>query len=269
MRTIAIIQARMGSARLPNKVMIPVLGKPLLGWMLGRVACCPEISETVVATTMDVRDDVIAQFTESAGFQVYRGSEDDVLDRYYQAARLMMPDAVARITADCPLMDPEVLGSMVREFESGKADFISNSEPLPSSWPDGMDISIMSFAALEKAWRYAIKPSEREHVTFYFWNNPQEFKCERIEHIPDLSKYRLTIDYPEDFLVIKAIIEHFCLPDPDTLKSVPMKAIIEFLDEHPDMFELNAAYSRGMGWQPSFERDKRLTGLKASETPQR
>lgn len=258
MKTIAIIQARMGSTRLPNKVLFPVLGKPLLGWMLGRVACCPEISETIVATTTHASDDVIAKFAESEGYRIYRGSEDDVLDRYYQAARLTMPDAVVRITADCPLLDPAVLGSMVIEFESGDADFLSNSEPLPSSWPDGMDISIMSFAALEKAWRGARKPSEREHVTFYFWNNPLEFKCKRIDHIPDLSKYRITIDYPEDFLLIKAIIEHFCLHDPDALRRVPMKAIIEFLDAHPEVFDLNAAYSRGMGWQPSLERDKHI-----------
>lgn len=258
MKTVAIIQARMGSSRLPDKVLMPVLGKPLLAWMLRRVSACPEVNEIVVATTTQHRDDVIAEFAKAAGCKVYRGSENDVLDRYYQAASTLTPDAVVRLTADCPLLDPTVLGTLIREFQACKLDFISNSEPLPSSWPDGMDISIMSFKALQKAWQESKKPSEREHVTFYFWNNPDMFKCLRIDHVPDWSKYRLTIDYPEDFLLLKDVIEHFGQPDPSKVDRVTMDAIIAYLDSKPDIFALNNNYTRGLGWKPAFEQDKRL-----------
>jgi spore coat polysaccharide biosynthesis protein SpsF (cytidylyltransferase family) len=258
MKTVAIIQARMGSFRLQNKVLMPVLGKPLLGWMLDRVATCPELDEVIVATTTDGCDDVIADFVQSVGFQVYRGSEEDVLDRYYQAACLVQPDSVVRITADCPLLDPEVLGAMIRSFDVGDLDFLSNSEPLPSSWPDGMDISIVSFDALHKAWQLAVKPSDREHVTFYFWNNPMDFKCKRIDHEPDWSKYRLTIDYLEDFDLLKAIIKHFGETNPVAINNISMREIVAFLDANPAVFALNQKYTRGLGWRPALERDKQL-----------
>jgi spore coat polysaccharide biosynthesis protein SpsF (cytidylyltransferase family) len=258
MKTVAIIQARMGSSRLPDKVLMPVLGKPLLGWMLRRISLCNEVSEIVVATTTHKRDDVIAEFVQAAGYKVYRGSEEDVLDRYYQAANNLMPDTVVRLTADCPLLDPEVLGTLIRKFQSSQVDFLSNSEPLPSSWPDGMDISIMSFKALQKAWQEAKKPSDREHVTFYFWNNPGIFKCQRIDHVPDLSNYRLTIDYLEDFLLLKAVMEHFGQPDSTKIDQVTMDAIVAYLESKPEIFAINHHYTRGLGWKPAFEQDKRL-----------
>ncbi|MBI2770093.1 MAG: glycosyltransferase family protein [Burkholderiales bacterium] len=258
MKTAAIIQARMGSTRLPNKVLMPVLGRPLLGWMLERVSTCAEVTDIIVATTTDARDDVIARFVEDAGYKVYRGSEDDVLDRYYQAAQLVQPDAVARITADCPLLDPKVLGSLIRRHADGGADFVSNSEPLPSSWPDGMDVSIIGFGALRRAWSEAVKPSDREHVTFYFWNHPEAFTCERVDHDPDWSKYRITIDYPEDFELLKAIIEHFSGSDAGGVNRVSMDEIVAFLDANPAVFGLNEKYTRGLGWKPALERDKQL-----------
>ena len=258
MKTVAIIQARMGSTRLPNKVLMPVLGKPLLGWMLDRIATCTEVDEVIVATTTDVRDDVIAEFSESVGCRVYRGSEDDVLDRYYQAACLVQPNAVVRLTADCPLLDPQVLAEMIRMFSEGGLDFLSNSEPLPSSWPHGMDVSIVGFDALHKAWQHAVKPSDREHVTFYFWNNPSTFQCKRIEHKKDWSGYRITIDYPEDFDVLKAIIEHFGAINSSIVNDISMDDIVNFLDVNPDVFCLNKKYTRGLGWKPALERDKQL-----------
>ena len=258
MKTAAIIQARMGSTRLPNKVLMPVMGKPLLGWMHDRVSICPEVNEVIIATTNDQRDDVIAAFAQSVGCKLYRGSEEDVLDRYYRAASMVMPDAVARITADCPLLDPNVLSRMIREFAAGGLDFISNSEPLPSTWPDGMDISIIGFEALKNAWHNAVKPSDREHVTFYFWNNPQIFRCKRIEHEQDWSNYRLTIDYPEDFEVLRAIIMHFGLNDPTRISLISMEEIIAYLKVNSTIFNLNKKYSRGLGWLPALQRDREL-----------
>jgi spore coat polysaccharide biosynthesis protein SpsF (cytidylyltransferase family) len=258
MKIAAIIQARMGSTRLPNKVLMPVLGKPLLAWMLERVATCVEVDEIIVATTNDSRDDVIATFAQSVGCKVYRGSEDDVLDRYYQAACMVAPDAVARLTADCPLLDPRLLDYLIQEYVDNQLDFLSNSEPPPSSWPDGMDVSIIGFAALKNAWEYALKPSEREHVTFYFWNNPHAFRCKRIDHVPDWSNYRVTIDYPEDFEVIKAIIEHFGKNEPTAIRSLSIDEIVNFLNVNSGIFVLNAKYKHCIGWTPAFERDKLL-----------
>ena len=121
-----------------------------------------------------------------------------------------------------------------------------------------MDVSVISFKALHKAWQKAIKPSDREHVTFYFWNNISSFRCKRVEHYPDLSKYRITIDYQEDFDLIKAVIEHFGSIDPTMVNIVSMEEILIFLDENLDIFQLNEKYKRGLGWQTSLQRDREL-----------
>lgn len=258
MKTVAIIQARMGSSRLPNKVMMSVLGKPLLGWMLDRLALSQKIDDIIIATTTESHDDQIANFANRVGCRIFRGSENDVLDRYYQAACMVMPDAIARLTADCPLIDPMVVDRVVTEYSIGRWDFVSNTEPLPSSWPDGMDVSVFKFDALVRAWKQAQKPSEREHVTFHFWNNPQIFRCKRIEHETDISRYRLTLDYPEDFKVIEAIIQHFGGEDLSAIIRVSMTDIITYLDNNRDIFKLNQKFFSGIGWMPSLKRDKKL-----------
>lgn len=261
MKTVAIIQARMGSTRLGGKVMMAVQGRPLLGWMLDRIDCCERLDEICVATTNDPRDDAIADFVRQSDHQVFRGSENDVLDRYYQAALMTKADSVVRITSDCPLLDPAILDDMIIQFVSGEMDFMSNSEPLPATWPDGMDVSIMTFSALHEAWREAQKPSEREHVTFFFWNNPDRFQCRRIEHDPDWSGYRLTVDYPEDFLLLQATIEHFAKLTGNRIGRVSMNEIIAYLNLHPEVLSLNRKYTRGLGWQSALEKD-RLLGFK-------
>lgn len=258
MKIVVIIQARMGSTRLPNKVLLPLLDKPLLYWLLHRVSRSVFVDQIIVATTDQAQDDVIAKLVESLGYTVYRGSEQDVLDRYYRAACLVKPDAVVRITADCPLLDPQILDSMIQNFFEAELDFLSNSEPLPSSWPDGMDISICSFNALKRAWQESVKPSEREHVTFYFWNNLSKFKCHRVDHSPDLSKYRLTIDYPEDYDLLKAIVKHFNAIDSQSVLDISMGQIITFLDQSPAILNLNKKFTRGLGWVAALERDKQL-----------
>lgn len=254
---VAIIQARMGSTRLPNKVLMPILEKPVLHWMLERVSLSKEIDKIVVATTTNQCDNQIEEFALSMGYQVYRGSEEDVLDRYYQAAKSLpvTPSVIIRLTGDCPFVDPEIIDSMIIDFKKSNVDFLSNSEPLPSSLPDGMDVSIVRFEAICKAWREAIKPSDREHVTFYFWNNLQVFRCKKVEHEPDLSKYRLTLDYFEDFYAIKNIVEFF-EKDSSGMKLASMIDIIEYIDKHQKIFEMNSMYTRGIGWKDSFERDK-------------
>jgi len=256
MKIVAIIQARMGSSRLPNKVMMPISETPILGWMIERVSACSEIDEIVIATTTSRQDDLIANFFQGSGCSIFRGSEHDVLDRYYRAAKKFNADLIVRITGDCPLLDPRILKEMIEYFLSERPDFLSNSEPLPSSWPDGMDISIITIEALTKAWLSSRKPSEREHVTFYFWNNPNQFKCRRIEHIPDLSNYRITLDYEEDFELIKRVIENFGAKDSEKLKNISMDQIINFIKDDPGLYKINHKYTRGLGWKESFDKDR-------------
>lgn len=255
MKVSAIIQARMGSTRLPNKVMMMVMGRPLLGWMIQRVSQSSEINEIIIATTEKRCDDSIAEYSAQQGCYVYRGSEGDVLNRYYQAASIAEADIVVRLTADCPLLDPSIVDSLIKEFKARKVDFLSNSEPLPSSWPDGMDVSVMSYSALKRAHKNAKKPSEREHVTFHFWNNPLEFSCIRIDRNVDLSNYRITIDYPEDFEVIKTIIEHFEKLKVGSMSSIPMDRILDFLNKNNLVYRINKKYVRGMGWESAFQKD--------------
>lgn len=252
----------MGSSRLPNKVLMPILGRPILWWMLERLKLSKQVDEIVVATTINPLDDKIVHYLDAYGCRVFRGSENDVLDRYYKAAEelnLKDFDIVVRLTADCPLIDPFVLDKFITMYKNGNYDFLSNSEPLPSSWPDGSDISIINFKSLHLAKKNAIKPSEKEHVTFYFWNNSDIFKCKKINHISDLSSYRITIDYPEDFLLLEAIIENFAREDPNVLVKLQLDKIIKFLDDNPEIKNLNSKYVRGLGWKKAFELDKLIS----------
>lgn len=255
MRVVGIIQARMSSTRLPNKVLMPILGRPLLGWMIDRVKLSSGLDELVIATSTDECDDQIEQFAKSEGCKVFRGSRDDVLDRYYQAALLFKAEVIVRLTADCPLHDYLIIDHLIESFKVGGYDYLSNSEPLPSTWPDGVDVSIFTMGALTKAWASASKPSEREHVTFHFWRNSQLFKCKRIDSLVDYSKYRITIDYPEDLLLLKAVMENF---GRNGSYNFSMLQIIHFLDENPKVFSLNSAYSHGIGWNTALRLDKEL-----------
>lgn len=258
MKVIAIIQARMGSSRLPKKVLMEVQGKPLLGWMLDRLSTCAVLDEIIVATTTEPEDDAISNYVINMGVRLYRGSVTDVLDRYYKAAQGTMSDAIVRLTADCPLVDPQIIENMIHDYAVSRVDFLSNSEPLPSTWPDGMDVSIFSYKSLVTAWKNAIKPSEREHVTFYFWNNPNIFSCKRVECPQDWSDYRITVDYPEDLFVIESIIDHFHEKDAKSIQRLSITAIVEYLNNNPQIRKINSKYSRGMGWQPSLLEDRRL-----------
>lgn len=247
----AIIQARMGSSRLPGKVLKPVLGRPLLSHMLRRMRAAQSLTGLVVATTTAPEDDKIVHLCHSESVDCYRGSERDVLDRYYQSAKSVGAKVVVRLTSDCPAMDPAVVDQVVECFLEGDFDYVSNVVPLPSTWPDGQDVEVFPFTILERAWREAVKPSEREHVTFYMWMQPETFRIHRIEHEPDWSKFRLTVDYPEDFQLLKAVFEAlhpreemFTLPD-----------IIAYLESHPKVRRLNSSMVRNAGWQSAFEED--------------
>ena len=233
----AIVQARMGSARLPGKVMLEAAGKPMLGHLLERLSAAQTVQSVIVATSTDPRDDVIARFCAARGTPVFRGSETDVLDRYYQAAWKFACSTVVRITADCPLVDPEIVDTMVVEFLSHRAeyDLVTNRHPL--TFPDGLDLDVMSLRALAHAWRHAREPHQREHTVPYFWESGMRVRnVEHSEHL--FARYRWTLDYPEDFALIARLFEALYEPG----RVFPMREILAYLAEHPELSALNAKY---------------------------
>jgi spore coat polysaccharide biosynthesis protein SpsF (cytidylyltransferase family) len=250
----AVIQARMSSHRFPGKVLLEVDGRPLLAYMIERVALAKSIDKIVLATSLDSTDDPVAEFCAREKISCYRGSLDDVLDRYYQAASLTKCDTIVRLTGDCPLIDPQVIDTVLGHFHSGNYDYAANTAPPEGiTYPEGMDVEAFSFAVLEQAWKETVKPSDREHVTFYFWNNPDKFSISRHDLNENLSSYRLTVDYPEDFEVIKAIITQFYPDKPD----FSMNDIISFLRSNHKVRDINSKIKGFQGWQTAFAKDEK------------
>lgn len=248
-----IIQARMSSTRLPGKVLLDINGRPMLSYMIERVKASKRINKIIIATSTDSSDDKIEEFCNSESILCYRGNLLDVLDRYYEAALKVSCDVFVRLTADCPLIDPNIIDNVVYAFENGKYDYVANTCPPTGTFPDGMDVEVFSFRALEKAWKESIKPSEREHVTFYFWKNPDIFSTFRYDLNEDMSKYRLTVDYPKDFEVIKAIINDLYTKNP----AFCMTDIINYMEENKNIVEINSEIEGNQGWKSAFENDKK------------
>ena len=206
MKTVAIVQARMGSARFPNKVMQPICATPMIGLLLGRLAKARRIDQIVLATSEDPRNEQLAHYVRELGYEVYRGSEEDVLDRYYVAAKRYGADVVVRITGDCPLIDPEVVDAVIEKFSSSGVDYASNSAP--PTYPDGLDTEVFSAQALEAAWSGANSSYEREHVTPFMSESSQFARGSHV-NASDESAERWTVDEPEDFEVVRKVFEHF------------------------------------------------------------
>jgi len=249
-----VIQARMGSTRLPGKVLESVEGEPLLGHLIRRMKKTKRAHGVVVATTNLEEDSRILDLSASLGVPCVAGAEDDLLSRYLLAANSHDLDVVVRVTADCPLLDPGVVDSMIDEFLAEGFDFLSNSEPLPATWPDGMDVSIFTREALILAVTEARLPSEREHVTFFFWKS-ELFKTKRVDLENDLSEYRLTVDYPEDLDFLRSLSGIAEKELRLGLFELDMETLISILDDYPNLRSINGHYSRGLGWKKSFEAD--------------
>jgi spore coat polysaccharide biosynthesis protein SpsF (cytidylyltransferase family) len=244
----AIIQARMTSTRLPGKVLMEVMGRPLLSYQIERLRFCGRIRDIIIATTTNKEDDLIAELSHKEGLKLYRGSEDDVLDRYYQAAKEYEAGYIMRLTADCPLIDPAHLDKMIKTFFLENADYIF---PSPTH-AEGTDAEVFTFDTLGKAYNHSKLRSEREHVTQYFHNNTEMFRIVRLENKSDDSKYRFTVDEKEDFQVVKSIIEELY-----NTKNSPfgVEEIKDFLDNHPEIFRLNSRIIRNEGLIKSLEED--------------
>jgi len=243
----AIVQARMGSTRLPGKVMMDVLGRPLLARVIERAQAIPGVERVILATTADPRDQPLIALAGARGIAAFAGSEDDVLDRYYQAARQFEVEVVVRITADCPLLDPGVSGAVLARFLRGDVDYASNTHP--PTFPDGLDTEVFSFAALARAWRDASLPSEREHVTAYLWKNPDRFRLANVSNNADLSAERWTVDEAQDLEFVRAIYAALGQP------VFGMADVLHVLEQHPELRELNSALKRNAGYARSLKAD--------------
>ena len=199
----AIIQARMGSRRLPGKVLKDICGYPMLWHVVNRVRHAKKLDQVMVATSQNVSDEPVLSFCKQEGITCFRGSENDVLDRFYQAARFSGADVIVRITADCPLVDPIVIDRVVNTYLNSECDYASNS--IKRTYPDGLDVEVFSFEALEQAWRKANLMSEREHVTPYIWKNNQIYKISQNTQEKNLSFLRWTVDEAEDLELVRDI----------------------------------------------------------------
>ncbi|XXX82625.1 glycosyltransferase family protein [Sorangium sp. So ce134] len=247
MTTLVVIQARMGSSRLPGKVMLPVAGRPLLQRMVEQVAAARSPFELTVATSVDPADDPIHALCATIGVRCFRGHPTDLLDRHHGAAVLARADVVVKIPSDCPLIDPDVIDRVLSFFHAaeGRYDYVSNLHP--ATYPDGNDVEVMTMAALELAFREARRPLEREHTTPFLWDNPGRFRIGNVawETGLDLSmSHRFTIDYREDYDFVKAVYEALSTPHNPTLR---LGAILDLLAARPDIMALNARYA-GVNW---------------------
>ena len=232
-KVVAIIQARMGSTRLPGKVMMDLAGEPMLVRVVNRVCRASELDEVIVATTTIPDDDRIVDLCRERGWPVFRGSEQDVLDRYYHVAVAHGAEAVVRITSDCPLIEPEIIDTVVLEFLSRYPDIDCVSNGIKRSYPRGLDMSIMSFHALERAWIEDRNPAWREHVTQYIIRNPNLFRVRGVENDIDYSYMRWTVDTPEDLAFIRRIYDHFKNDE------FNWKEVILLLERNPEWLKIN------------------------------
>lgn len=250
MRTVCIIQARTGSTRLPDKVSMPILGVPMLAHQLMRDRTAKKIDVLVVATTEKSEDDAVAGLALEHGVGVYRGSERDVLDRYYRAAQDAQADVVVRVTGDCPLHYGDIIDETVEHFFAAKVDYGRS----PSTYPEGLDTEVFTFAALERAWKEAKLPSEREHVTPYLYTHPELFVCDS-EWTPAQGDYHgmhWSVDTPQDFKFVTAIFEALYPVNPAFTK----EDIFEVLKKHPEWLEINKGTTGYEGYARSLDGDK-------------
>lgn len=253
MSVLAIIQARMGSSRLSGKVMKPLAGKPVLWHVIDRVKKSKWVDDVVVATTLHTWDLPVVTCCAESGIRVYCGSEDDVLDRYYQVARILKPEHIVRITADCPLHDPEIIDQVIQLHLEKDNDYTSNT--LQLSYPDGLDCEIMKYEVLRHTWKTARLQSEREHVTLSIIEGDQ-WKKGCLVNAADRSFERWTLDTDRDYDFIKSIYDALYPDNPDFTTN----DIYELLERQPELRKLNENQIRNEGLQKSLQEDKVVWG---------
>ena len=251
MKIIGVTQVRINSSRLPRKVLLTIKGKPLLQFHLERAMKSLLVSKWIVATTDEEESDLICEIASNLSLPFFKGSLNDVLDRFYQAVKNEQADYVVRITSDCPLIDATVIDGVVSLCLDQNLDYVSNT--LSPSFPDGIDVEVFKFSALEKAWKEASQSSDREHVTPFIWKNSSflgqsVFTSQNFSFQEDFSKYRLTVDQIEDFQLIKQLIE-------DLGEEKTWMEYVQYLNKNPDLLNKNSLIKRNEGYMKSIEND--------------
>lgn len=240
MKTVVVVQARVGSSRLPGKILLPLAGAPLLSRMLERVQAASSRFDLVVATTVDPADDPVRELCRRIGVDCFSGHPTDLLDRHVMAARAHGAGVVVKIPSDCPLIDPAAIDTVLAAFHSrADLDYVSNLHP--QSWPDGNDVEVMTLEALEIAFREATLPFQREHTTPFLWDQPERFRIANVSwEGGDLSRtHRFTIDYPEDYHLLARIYEELWTPEEPVF---PLSQVLGLLEARPDIRDLNRKY---------------------------
>jgi spore coat polysaccharide biosynthesis protein SpsF len=251
MKILAITQARYGSTRLPAKILKEVNGKTLLEIHIERILQSRKITKLKVATTNEEGAEKIVAIANKLAVETYQGSVDDVLERFYQTAKPELPDYVVRLTSDCPLIDPEIIDNVIQQCIESGCDYASNV--LLPTFPDGMDVEIFKFSALEKAFNEARLASDREHVTPYIWRNStfkggKLFKSINVESPVDYSEYRITVDTIEDFSLVENLINNLGID-----KS--FRDYVNYIEIHKNVKQINQQYIRNEGYEKSLLKD--------------
>jgi spore coat polysaccharide biosynthesis protein SpsF len=251
----AVVQARMGSSRLPGKTLADIGGRPMLGRLVDRARLIPGVEQVVIATTDRPADAAILKFAEAEGLPALTGSEQDVLDRIYRAASRFGVSVIVRVTPDCPMLDPEVSGRVLAEFRrlDGGVDYVSNVHP--PTFPDGLDTEVFSRNALEVAWREARLESDREHVTPYIWRQPERFRLANVANASDLSALRWTVDTAADVGFARAV--YAALGGQSGVFG--MDQVLQLLESRPELRLLNSGQRRNEGFERSLAADRRDT----------
>lgn len=248
MITLAILQARTSSTRLPGKVLMPVLGRPLIMHQIDRIRCMKEVDRLILATSDDPSDDALAALCKENDVECYRGDLNDVLKRFYDAAIGIHPDHVVRLTGDCPLIDPEVVDQVIRFYRDGHYDYATNAvEP---TYPDGLDAEVFKFSCLEADYKNATLPSDREHVTPWIRKQPN-YKIGHFKGPQDWSVLRWTVDEPRDFELVTMIYEHFYPTNPHFTTA----DILAYLEQRPELKTWNTEHKRNEGYLKSLKED--------------
>lgn len=233
MKIIAIIQARMGSTRLPGKILKKINDNVILDYVIDRLRLCKKLDNIILATTTSKKDDVLEQYSVEKKIDYFRGNEEDVLGRYYYTAKKYKADIIVRITSDCPLIDPEIVDKVIEKHIECNSNYTANT--IKRTYPRGLDVEVFNFNVLEANFKNANEKYQREHVTPYIKEHPEKFKLENVEAKGKLKRpeIRITIDTIEDFKLVKKIIQNF--------NNLNFKAedIIDFLDKNPDLLEIN------------------------------
>ena len=247
-KIVAIIQARMSSNRLPRKVLLPLAGQPIIAQIHRRLKQSQLLDQIVLATSVNSEDDAIEDLCKKIGLACYRGSLNDVLDRYYLAAKHYEAKTIVRITADCPVIDPVVVDAVVTACLAGDYDYYGHA----GQFPDGLDVEVFKFEALEKAWREAKLSSEREHVGPYMSKNPNLFKSGGLALFTGLEHHRWTVDEASDYELLKIIYENLDRPDHVFLTH----EILQLFNEQPDLLKINNTITRNAGYAKSLQEDQ-------------